>query len=790
MNPFGKAHEDLDPPEVLRTGYTLKEPPADIDPVTFEIVKHRLWYVVLTIGETLKKVSGTTTSAEANDLSTYVTLEDGAPVFLGPYIMLHSGIADLVVENTIRLNREDPGIYDGDMFFCNDAWLGPVHQCDVAIVAPLFIEDEIFSWSGVTLHQLDMGGVDPGGLCPNARDAFAEPNMYPCIKIVERGKLRADIDRLIRRNSRMPGIVALDIRSMIAANNAARRDLLQLIDRYGPECVKSVMIMIQNRSNEAFKRRLKSLPRGKFRVRDFYEIGGAAPELQDEVYEMQLTMTNTGEKLIFDYTGTSKQSTGFANCGIGGLRSGVLTGILEQLCSDISWNAGILINIEFITQQGTVNNPLFPAAVSDGITEGAISTSCAAAMAVANMGLADEHMKRTSIATSGAQVFLGNTLVGVTPSGEMWGTLLMDGICMCYSANAARDGLDVSGTGGIPYTQCANVETNELHYPLLYLFRRMGRQSGGAGTMRGGNSIELAFTPYNTFYMLMLLWTHGAEFPNAVGFGGGLSAAAVRFKLSQTSDLQEMFERGYIPQSMDEFECTPLAAKSESHLAPWNVIYFGVSGTGGFGDPLAREPGKVAEDVRAGSYSREFAKKFYCVELNPATGESEETATRDLRGAAIQQRLSRSAYPHEWQKFEPDGKADATSSSPLSAAPEPEPPLQTLLELGLALKIVRDSNGSTFWTCSGCDHVFCAAADSPKLHAKMNIGPINDLSHPSGQMTRLDAPRFFFRHFYCPSCGSAFDCEVARPDDPIIHSVEYDPDWLRAVEAMDREEAP
>jgi acetone carboxylase gamma subunit len=85
--------------------------------------------------------------------------------------------------------------------------------------------------------------------------------------------------------------------------------------------------------------------------------------------------------------------------------------------------------------------------------------------------------------------------------------------------------------------------------------------------------------------------------------------------------------------------------------------------------------------------------------------------------------------------------------------------------------------------------VFCRIAENPKLFAKMTVGFINELSHPSGQMTRLDSPRFFFRHFYCPGCGSAFDSEVARPGDPILGSIEYDPDWLRSIDTMSEEEA-
>jgi len=449
LKEFGRPHANLPKPQVLRAPFTIPEPRVDVDPITYEIIKHRIWYAGLSLGETLKKVSGTIVTAEANDMSSYITLEDGAPVFIGPYVIFHSGNSDLIISNVIKLNRDDPGIYDGDMFFVNDPWLGPAHQPDCAIVAPIFLDDELFCWTGLTVHQLDLGGVDPGGLCPNARNVYAEPTLFPAVKIVERGKFRTDFDRLLRRNSRMPGIVALDVRSMIAGNNACRRDILKLVEQYGKEIVKSVMVMMIRKTSEKFRQRLRELPRGIFRSRDWNEIGGAAPELQDEVYQMECTLTNTGEKLIFDFSGTSVQCTGFANCGIGGMRSGVISGFAEPVAYDIPWNAGILENVEIISQEGTINNPTYPAALSDGITEGAIVTAAASAGAVMRMLLGHKELRDKTLINSGA-AFLGNTLGGMNEKGEFWGTLLMDVIGMCSMPTGARDGKDITGPAEFP----------------------------------------------------------------------------------------------------------------------------------------------------------------------------------------------------------------------------------------------------------------------------------------------------------------------------------------------------
>ena len=777
MNDFGQPHPDLPPPQVLRAPSVLRAPPVDVDPVTDEILRHRIIYVGLTLGETLKKVSGTVVTAEANDMSTYITLADGAPVFLGPYVVLHSGIADLIISNVIKLNAADPGIRDGDMFFTNDPWLGPAHQPDCAIVAPIFVGDELFLWTGVTLHQLDMGGLSPGGLCPAARDAYAEPTLYPAVKIVEHGRLRADIDRLLRRNSRLPDILALDIRSMIAANHTARRDLLRLVEQYGAAVVQSVMIRMQQDASRRFRARLAVLPRGRFRSRDWYEIGGAAPELQDEVYEVDCTLTNTGERLIFDFSGTSKQSTGFANCGVGGLRGGVLAGLLEQIAYDIPWNAGILVHLEIVSQEGTTNNPTFPAAVSDGITEGAIATGIAAGGAVGHMILGDDRLRATTIGGAGS-AFLGNTMGGLDRHGKFWGTLLMDAIGMAASGKEQRDGLDVCGSGGIPYTQYANVETNELHYPFLYLFRRRSAQSFGHGYRRGGRALEYALKPHKTPFIYLLLWCHGAEFPNTGGTAGGLPPSAAVFRLARSTDVRARCERGEWPTEPALFAWEALAAKSESYLGEDDIMCFGVPGGAGYGDPLRREPERVAEDVHSGVISAQQAHDIYGVVLTASGGTPDLDATAACRRDALRDRLARARWVGEWSKLVPGAPPGA--AVPTSAArPDGDP--RVVIRLGLDLAVGRDAHGRHVWTCLRCGHVYGDVSDNPKLRAKLLIEQLCD-AHPLAQMTRTDRPRFFFRRFFCPGCGAQWATEVARAGDPILSNIEYDPDWLTSLE--------
>ncbi len=753
------SHEplaSLPPVETWRAPFSVAPPEAVPDPATFEIVRHRLWYAGMTIGETLKKVSGTIVVSEAQDMSTYITLPDSAPVFLGPYVLLHAGIASLVVENAARVNRESGGVRPGDMYFVNDPWMGVAHQPDCAIVAPLFVGGELLAWTGVTLHQLDMGGIDPGGVCPHARDAHSEPTVYPAVKIVERGRLRADIDRLLRRNSRLPDVLALDIRSMIAANAACHRDLREIVERYGAATVRDVMRKMVADSYEAFGRRLRELPRGRFRARDFFETGGYAPELSEQVYEVDLTLVNDGERLVFDFSGTSPQASGFVNCGFGGQLGGVLGSLLQQLAHDIPWNGGVIARLELRSQPQTVNNPTWPAAVSGGVTEGAISTGTAAAGALGHLVLGAPPVRERMTLGAGS-IFLGSTLGGMNPDGTMWGTLLMDPIGMGGAATSVGDGIDLCGSGAIPYTQFANVESAERNYPILYLFRRVARDAFSFGRWRGGQALEFAFKLHGTPAAMLLLWCHGAELPNVLGICGAGPSAGARFLLARDAGVQAAWSQGRLPTELEEFEFDALPAKTEALIGPDDVVLFGVPGGAGYGDPLERDPQAVAADVRFGRLSPEAARNFFGVALD-GRGAVDAPGTRKLRGEMIERRRAEASRPEAVCRERADGPIVVDAGDGLC---------------------VREAAGRLVWACTKCGHVYCGAGDNPRQVAAVRLGRINDVGHPFGQLVRAERPRFFLREFFCPECLLRFAVEVARPNaDPPLFAIEYDPDWL------------
>ena len=147
------------------------------------------------------------------------------------------------------------------------------------------------------------------------------------MKLVEKGVLREDIWQMIMGMTRLPHVVGLDFKAMIAANNVASRRFHQLMDRYGVETVDQVMRTEIDTSEARLRERLRLIPDGIYRARDFLDHDGHANRL----YQIEVAVIKRGDALTLDMEGSSPQAPGFINCTRSGLRGALFTGLLPIL---------------------------------------------------------------------------------------------------------------------------------------------------------------------------------------------------------------------------------------------------------------------------------------------------------------------------------------------------------------------------------------------------------------------------------------------------------------------------
>ncbi|MBI3089830.1 MAG: hydantoinase B/oxoprolinase family protein [Candidatus Tectomicrobia bacterium] len=716
--------------------------PEPVDPFTFEIVKHRLHAITEEQGITLKAVSGSPIVTEACDFNTGIYLRDGSIVCIGMQVIMQAGSMALVIRNVIKDCTENPGIEAGDMFILNDPAKGALHPPDVSIVAPVFVEDRCIAWVGTCAHVLDVGGMEFGSWCPTATERVQEAMLIPPLKLVERGRLRNDIWRMILGMTRLPQLVGLDLKAMIAANNVARRRLLEAVAQFGEATVLKVMEGLIAYSESRLRARLRELPDGVFTAVDYQDHDGHANRL----YRCHLELRKHDDRLAFDFSGSSPQSSGFINATESCLIGGVCAALFTMLAFDIPWTEGLLRPVEIVAPEGTICKARTPAPVGMATVATGFSVMNASVAAVSRLLSCHPQYRRHARAVSrGAAPVLN--LAGVTPEGERFGTLLLDILAGGGGAMLGRDGLNAGASYPIPTPNIANVETNESIAPILYLYRKFIPDTGGAGLYRGGLAAGMALTPHKVPEVMANLVTHGVEVPNAQGLFGGHPGSCVVNTLVEGSDLSEFLARRTWPADVAELggQHRNLGAKpGRFRLRSGEVFAYTWQGGGGIGDPLLRPAQAVARDVRLGYVGRAAARDLYGVVLSPEHGAALEEETKLLRQALSRERGAVGRAPTSGGGLaEGKGRGDPESAC------------------GLLLLLRHD--GNSYLACP-CAHRFCPPQENWKrLAVRLRLAP-----NALGPLITLHAGLQAYG-FACPACGRLLAIDLLEHDEAWLH---------------------
>jgi N-methylhydantoinase B len=720
-----------------------------VDPVTHEVLRHALWNVNLEHGNTVLRMSGSPIAAYGHDFNPAILDEEGNFVFFGPFLQYLAAATSAAVKWTLEYRSENPGIHPGDMFLFNDPWVGSTHQSDVGIVAPAFVDDELFCWVGNTLHQWDTGGTAPGGFNPIAQDVFWESPCIPPVKIVEAGRLRRDIEEQYTRTSRMRELIALDLRAEVTGCRIAVDRIGQLIERYGADVVKASMRKLQDDSEAAFVRRLETIPDGQWTEEGWMEM----KEPGDRgLYRNRLTLTKKGDKLIFSNIGSAPQA-GTLN-GVFGAWKGAVVSMLNttMLFDQMFCIEGALRHCEFEVDPGTITCATHPAAVSGAPALILLQSIGLGGLAISKMlaSSSDAELRTEVQSCMGVLAYPINAIQGIDQRGNAYSSFLLDPCGAALAAHSWRDGQD---TGGWPWdlqSTMPNVEENELFYPLLFLWRRELPGSGGAGKFRGGNGAEACVVPHKTDQIFYLTITSEVAVPGPGLFGGYPTSTNSYLKITGAQAREQMARTGRMPQTVEEIEQGEhywIPAKSFDQVpTPDDAVVYAWAGAGGYGDPIERDPEMVREDVVAGRVPRDWGEKAYGVVLRgDGTDLSVDAEATDARREVII--AERLAEGRRWEG-DPGREAGSPNGAPIDD--------QRLTEY----LVVRDGE-----TKAG-DVVLGPASSNWKLGALVRDLPLTE-ANPNVRDPALHTDHAVgFRQYICPQTGRLLGTEVVVDNEP------------------------
>ncbi len=728
-------------PLPLPRSLTLHDTAAtDVDPVTYEVVRYALMNANFEHSALLQRLCVSPITMLTRDFQTSLLTEVGDLVFLGPNLQYFSNSHSLSIKFILEKRADVIDVAPGDMFLSNDPYVGAPHQPDTALLAPVFVGDELFCWLANTLHYSDVGGSTQGSFCIDAQDTWQEPLNWPPVKLVDGGRVRDDIAELFVRQSRLPAAVHMDMRAAIGGNETTREKVSGLVERYGAEVVKAVMRGTMDAAETLFVERLRSIPDGTWSRRAFTE---AAIPGDREVYAYQINITKDGDRLLVDNRGTDPQA-GSINVTFAAFSGAVLAAITQSMTSDLAGAyGGVYRRVEFRPEPGLLNCCEYPGAVSPS---GALTTEMQlniAVIAVATMLSCGDPEARDLILGPNIPHFYGTIQGGLDTAGNPWIFPNTNGMMGALGGMPERDGVDVGGHFWIPEGVANNVEDIEAQFPMVLLYRcLLDANAEGAGRHRGGLGFVEGTMPWKAAYFQMALATNDS-FPKGAGVLGGNPGSLSPLLVKHGTDVLNRLAEGHVPRSVDEVsgEIQPVEPKiTPFELAEGDVWEWVSPTVGGYGDPVRRDPAAVLEDVEARLLDPADAERLYGVVVRE--GSVDVAATAERRQAIRRERL--------------DGQDPGEEVSPPSGAQR----------VGDLLYVVDGR-----WWCNGAD--LGAVQDNYKLAARMRELAWHELGPeftPPEYATDM-AAKVVFREFLCPVTGLRIDTELARPGEPPLHDV-------------------
>jgi N-methylhydantoinase B/oxoprolinase/acetone carboxylase alpha subunit len=626
----------------------MKKTALIIDPITFEVVKGRLWSITNEQGLVAATISGSQLIQECFDLNTGVMNKDGDGIFFGYYNTMVGSTMESGVKWIIEHEDEMGGFRDGDVFIYNDPWIGCVHLQDVQVAAPVFYEGKLICWQALAMHETDVGGPIPGSFGLGFSETFADGTLMTPIKLVDGGRYNKSIEMLYLRNTRTVLLNQLNLRARMGALNFARQRITETCKEYGRDIVTAVLEQTREYARGLLQARLRELPDGTWSECFYMDHDGTSNQL----YKAKLAMTKKGDRLTFDFTGTAGQAPGIMNCTKTTLYGAILCGSMPLLCFDTPRSSAAVRDIiDVVINDGTIFSAQYPASASGGpIQAGNLAADLVYSCIAKMLACSDKYRDETEACWHG--VFQAMGMAGLNRQGVPMLFSPLDAMAGGAGATRDKDGIDCAGMMIVMYMVIGNVESNEYLFPVLQPFRRIAPESCGHGKRRGGAGIMTSFIPHkNMFPHQLFLIGGGCAGPSmASGLMGGYMPSISLVRIARNANIKEKFDSMQAICDISELKNDGLEIKEGKFMtliSGSDLLVVIESGGGGYGDPLERDTGLIKKDVKEGIYSIETARRVYGCVLDPKTLDIDLKATQRERGNVIKNRLRESRLVEE-----------------------------------------------------------------------------------------------------------------------------------------------
>ena len=553
-----------------------------------QILWDRLIAVVEEQAQTLIRTAFSNTVREAGDLSAGV-FDTGGRMIAQAVTGTPGHVNAMALSVGHFLARYGAaGMRPGDAYITNDPWLATGHLHDFTVVSPCFRNDVLVALFASTSHVVDVGGI---GFGPDASQVYEEGLYVPILKLFDAGEVNRTLIEIARANVREPDQLEGDFYSLVACNEIGGRRLLTMMDEFDLDDIGPLADHIIDTSRRAMVEEVRKLPAGSWT--NSMRIDG-----YESPIDLVAKLTIGDDGIDIDFAGTSGVSNRGINVPLPYTQAYATFGVRCVVGNAIPNNAGSLSAVRVSAPEGSILNAPHPRAVAARHAIGQmlpdVVLGCLS-QAVDGIGPAEGTSCLWNFVLYGGEGIAGGG-ANATPFTV---TLFHNG---GVGARPTKDGLSATAfPSGVRNTP---VEINEAISPILVKRKEYRTDSGGAGKMRGGLGQVMEITHAEDAPFAISSMFDRVHYPPRGRAGGGDGALGHMTLASGAT----------------------LAPKGRQIIASGETLVLEMPGGGGYGAAHARDPARVAEDVRDGLVSRQAATRDYGVILDQA-GAVDEAAT-------------------------------------------------------------------------------------------------------------------------------------------------------------------
>ncbi|WP_273151393.1 hydantoinase B/oxoprolinase family protein [Methylophaga thiooxydans] len=488
------------------------------DPVMLEVFNNLFMNIAEQMGLQLQNTALSVNIKERLDFSCALFDEAGNLIANAPHVPVHLGSMGESIKSIINANKGK--IEAGDVFLLNDPYHGGTHLPDMTVITPVFLAGHrgpVF-YVGSRGHHADVGGKTPGSIPAFSRHIDEEGIRIANFKLVSRGKLQQDALLTLLNSgqypARNPAQNLADLSAQIAANEKGVQELTRMVEHYGLDVVQAYMQHVQDNAETAVRNVIHRLNDGDFEVN--LDNGS--------VVHVAISVDQQARQATIDFSGTSSQQNTNFNAPKAVAIATVLYVFRTLVDDDIPLNAGCLKPLKIIIPEGSMLNPVYPAAVVAGNVETSTCITNALYGALGVMASAQPTMNNLTFGNQSYQYY--ETLAGGSGAGALF-----------------DEGELVGGFNGTSVVQSlmtnsrlTDPEVLESRYPVRVIQHTIETGSGGLGRWNGGDGARrrLQFLEPMTVSIL----SNGRCFP-AFGIAGGQPGQPGKNRVIRTTGEQE-----------------------------------------------------------------------------------------------------------------------------------------------------------------------------------------------------------------------------------------------------------